>query len=93
MIWLLVACGYPVERFQEDFDEASCQWQADCYDYQSVETCIAESSSSWDGVEACSYDEDAARECVKDTNKMPCPDEEEGVVFPDACAEVWSCGG
>ena len=89
----LVGCSYPEEDFLDDFDAASCDWQADCYDYQDHAECMAVAQESRTAIpDACTYDPKAARECVRDYESISCPNgAEHAAAVPAACGEVWSC--
>lgn len=90
-----VGCGYPEAAFRDDLDAAACDWQTDCYSYQSHGACVAEAEASRTEVDdSCTYDPDAARECVRDYAAIDCPDgDEHAAAVPAACEAVWSCGG
>jgi hypothetical protein len=86
---LLAACAYTEERFRADADAAVCAWKAECYGYEGAEACEEAAAATWDLAPAgCSYDEDEARDCARDLEKMSCDDE----AFPLACGSVWICG-
>jgi hypothetical protein len=92
MILAFLACGYPPEDFMADVDAASCQWQADCYDYESFEACMDGAEASRGDPPDCAYDADAARECVWEYEARECPEGGEGDAgVPAACLEVWGC--
>jgi len=88
-------CSYPEEDFRDDLDAASCDWQTDCYGYQSYDGCIVEAQESRSEIaDGCTYSADAARECVRDYAAIDCPDgDEHSAAVPSACEVVWDCGG
>lgn len=86
---LLLACAYPEEQFQTDYDAAFCDWQADCEDYFTYEECVQEAEDEpWEGTD-CAYDEEQAQDCVEQMEWMPCA--EGSPEFPLACSRVWDC--
>ncbi len=82
-----LACAYPEEQFQTDYDESFCDWQADCEDYFTYEECVQEAEDEpWQRT-GCLYDEESAQDCVEQMELMPCGEP----AFPAACARVWAC--
>ena len=95
LLLLWVGGGYPEDEFRDALDAESCQWQADCYDYESADTCIAAARESRTPVsDDCTYDPHAARECIDDYRLVDCPDGDEYIAtVPEACTLVWDCPG
>ena len=92
---LLIGCAYPEETFRDDLDAAACDWKTDCYGYQDYAACLTEARESRDPVpDSCTYDADAARECVQDYGAIDCPlsdDPFDQAAAPMACLFVWQC--
>jgi len=96
MILLLLACGLPQDRFQDRFqdkaNEATCAWKADCYG-EDYDACLQEAAQTTPpDMDGCTYDAVAARQCVHDLWRVPCPADGQEPTFPVACAGVWTCG-
>ena len=93
VLLLGLGCAYPEEAFLDEFDEASCDWQVDCYNYQDHETCLSAAATSRTAIpDTCTYDPDAARECVRDYESIDCPNGNEySANIPEACEQVWDC--
>ena len=93
ILLLAVGCAYPEEDFLDDFDQESCAWQTDCYGYQDEQTCLSEAAASRSTIsDSCTYDPQAARECVRDYEAIDCPNGSDyGATVPAACAQVWNC--
>ena len=92
VLFLAMGCAYPEESFLDDFDAASCDWQTDCFSYQDHEECLSAAADSRTVIpDACTYDPDAARECVQDYAAIDCPAGASDAALPEACASVWDC--
>jgi len=92
MLVFLIACGYPAEEFMADVDEAACEWQTDCYEYESLSACISDAEAARESPPECAYDSDAAEECVWQYEERECPDGDAGEAgVPAACLDVWDC--
>ncbi len=89
---LAAGCAYPEETFLDDFDAASCDWQTDCFSYQEHAECLRVAVDSRTGIpDSCTYDPDAAQECVQDYAAIDCPAGSSDAALPAACASVWDC--
>lgn len=92
---LVAGCGYPEDKFTEDFQQAFCQKYIDCeygalVGWETVDDCLAamDSGSDTGGEDTCDYDSKAAKECVADVEAMSCDDMVSGL--PSSCSSV--CG-
>jgi hypothetical protein len=96
MLLLLLAC-YTEAQFQTDYDDAICEWKAECQpdDVPDADACKADAAASYTSpAAACSFDDAAAAACVDGVQELPCTkelDDGESVEFPRACDEVWTC--
>ena len=91
ILLFLAACAYPEGEFEADLDAVMCEWRSDCYG-DSYGQCLADAQASWDGQSAsCSYDQRAARDCVRGMRRMDCPFDGVDPAFPPACDQVWTC--
>lgn len=76
----LTAC-YNEANFEDDFTEAMCAMQFECYDeaqqenlqWEDEETCIDERARN-DVSEDCDFSRSVAQACVEDTHAMSCDD-------------------
>ncbi len=94
---LLGGC-YGPETFQDDVDDAVCEWSLTCFgapattlgDYGYCDDGRAQETPDFTG--SCSFDDPAARACVRGIRNMPCQSEGQPPPMPEACDAVWSCG-
>lgn len=91
---LLAGCSLSEDKFAEDFTQAECEWAVTCYPgvYTSVEECVSDGSAIESPADDCTYDPKAARDCLKGTQDLACPDDGSFPERPAACDEVYTCG-
>lgn len=84
-------------EFQAQYDEAVCEWKAECEPDRVPDAvaCEAEAAAAYTSPAAsCAFDAEAAASCVAGVQELPCTsalDDEESIEFPAACADVWAC--
>ena len=89
----LSGCAYTEEEFREEFDAASCDWQADCYDYQDYAECLEQARAAREPAPSgCELDRRSAQDCVDDYAAIDCPNGAGlSAELPASCMEVWIC--
>lgn len=83
-------CGYPAEKFQDDYVASYCAWAGDCHWYESSDVC-ADAYADWAPADEGCYDAKAAKDCIDALEALQCPAAEAAVDFPDACNAVYLC--
>lgn len=85
------ACGYAEADYIVDEAEAACVFTVECYPglYDSIEDCVTATQSVTPPA-GCSFDGDAAKECVEGLEAMACPEEGAAPAFPAACDAVYA---
>ena len=87
----LTACGYSEDKFADESAEAFCTWAVDCFEmFESVDACLAEADDDTgdDMTEGCTYNSDAAKQCVDELNALTCDDSFED--YPSICNDVYT---
>ncbi len=93
---LLAGCGSVSEDdYPTAYAEARCAWTIDCYPgiYANFNQCVGDFDDGESGL-ACTYDGDAAKECLAGLEDQTCPTDGSVPEFPEACLAVHSeCTG
>lgn len=91
VVLLTAACGYAETDYVIDEAEAACMFTVECYPglYDSVEDCVIVNQNVAPAA-GCSFDSDAAKECVEGVEAMACPEEGAAPAFPAACDAVYT---
>lgn len=98
---LVTACGVSAESFVDRYAQGVCEWRVACTPadqalFEGVETiddCLAiEGPPLLASLEDCTFDADAASDCLDDVDDLACPGAGVplGSVLPTDCGRVWS---
>lgn len=89
----LSACALSEERYQERAPEAFCTYFQSCDPpfYDSMADCEDEQAEDLAAPEGCTFDPDAARDCLDGLGSRTC--EGSAANQPDACGRVYDCSG
>lgn len=91
-------CSYDEWKYQQAIVEAECEYAIACYDdavltfygWNNVEDCTAERGSEYaTAVLTCTYDADAAKQCVKELGELACNDGSDPS-YPAVCDSVYT---
>ncbi len=91
LMLLAAACGYAEADYVIDEAEAACVFTVECYPglHDTVEDCVTVTQTVAPAA-GCSFDSDAAKECVEGLEAMACPEEGAAPAFPAACDAVYT---
>ena len=95
---LTSGCSYDEWKYQQAIVEVECEYAMDCYDqailtfygWNNVEDCTADRGADLAAeVSGCSYDAEAAKDCVKELGDLSCI-EGEDPPYPAVCDSVYT---
>ena len=93
---MLAGCGSVSEEdYPAAYAEARCGWLVGCYPavYANFDQCVNDFGSTSTGL-SCTYDADAAQECVDGLGDAECATDGSMPATPEACLAVYTdCSG